>query len=222
MALEPITRKEKIIAGENLEPITRLEKFLKEYGGSGGSGGGGSSDAVLYTPQTLTEVQKKQARENVDAAGEFVVNLTFDSTGNPTLDKTFVQIKESADNGKRVFLRLLSGNSSANFIPLVEDNTTRLIFAAAIDGNNSVASLVLRVADTGQISFDMARGPMFNTGGEMLQLKMSSDPTEAMHIATKKYVDDKECILKSTTPGSTKKFKMTVDDNGNISATEVT
>ena len=37
MALEPITRKEKIIAGENLEPITRLEKFLKEYGGSGGS-----------------------------------------------------------------------------------------------------------------------------------------------------------------------------------------
>ena len=43
MALEPITRKEKIIAGENLEPITRLEKFLKEYGGSGGGGstGGG-------------------------------------------------------------------------------------------------------------------------------------------------------------------------------------
>ena len=29
MALEPITRKEKIIAGKDLEPITRLEKFLK-------------------------------------------------------------------------------------------------------------------------------------------------------------------------------------------------
>ena len=36
MALEPITRKEKIIAGEDLQPITRLEKFLKEYGGSDG------------------------------------------------------------------------------------------------------------------------------------------------------------------------------------------
>ena len=46
MALEPITRKEKIIAGENLEPITRLEKFLKEYGGSGGSGGGGGGGAI--------------------------------------------------------------------------------------------------------------------------------------------------------------------------------
>lgn len=38
--LTPITRKEKIIAGENIEPITREEAFLKEYGG----GGGGTSD----------------------------------------------------------------------------------------------------------------------------------------------------------------------------------
>ena len=29
MALEPITRQEKIIAGQDLTPITRLESFLK-------------------------------------------------------------------------------------------------------------------------------------------------------------------------------------------------
>ena len=40
MALEPITRKEKIIAGQDLTPITRMEKFLKNFGGGGGSGGG--------------------------------------------------------------------------------------------------------------------------------------------------------------------------------------
>ena len=39
MALEPITRKEKIIAGENLEPITRMEQFLKKFGGGGGGSG---------------------------------------------------------------------------------------------------------------------------------------------------------------------------------------
>ena len=44
MALEPITRQEKIIAGQDLTPITRLEKFLKEFGGSGGSGGAGIPD----------------------------------------------------------------------------------------------------------------------------------------------------------------------------------
>lgn len=36
MALEPITRQEKIIAGQDLTPITRMEKFLKQYGGGPG------------------------------------------------------------------------------------------------------------------------------------------------------------------------------------------
>ena len=36
MQLEPITRQEKIIAGQDLTPITRMEKFLKNFGGSGG------------------------------------------------------------------------------------------------------------------------------------------------------------------------------------------
>ena len=35
MALEPITRQEKIIAGQDLTPITRMEKFLKDFGGGG-------------------------------------------------------------------------------------------------------------------------------------------------------------------------------------------
>lgn len=35
--MKPITRKEKIIAGENIPPITREEMFLNKYGGGGGS-----------------------------------------------------------------------------------------------------------------------------------------------------------------------------------------
>lgn len=42
MALEPITRQEKIIAGQDLTPITRLEMFLKQFGGGGGGSGGGA------------------------------------------------------------------------------------------------------------------------------------------------------------------------------------
>lgn len=37
MALEPITRQEKIIAGQDLTPITRMEKFLKNFGGGSGA-----------------------------------------------------------------------------------------------------------------------------------------------------------------------------------------
>lgn len=34
--LTPITREEKIIAGEDVKPVTRREKFLKAFGGGGG------------------------------------------------------------------------------------------------------------------------------------------------------------------------------------------
>lgn len=37
-----------------------------------------------------------------------------------------------------------------------------------------------------------------------------------------KRVDDGEVIIPSSTAGSTKKFKLTVDDTGTVSATEVT
>lgn len=37
-----------------------------------------------------------------------------------------------------------------------------------------------------------------------------------------KHVDDGEIIIPSSTAGSTKKFKLTVDDTGTVSATEVT
>lgn len=42
------------------------------------------------------------------------------------------------------------------------------------------------------------------------------------HFATESYVDSKEPIINSSTEGSTKKFKITVDDTGTITATEVT
>ena len=222
MALEPITRKEKIIAGENLEPITRLEKFLKEYGGSGGSGGGGSSDAVLYIAQTLTTEQKKQARDNIDAAiADFVVNGTINSNMEVTLDKTFAQIQAAIQEGKHPVARITGMGDT--FLPLMFSSTNGVAFATVGDvSEGAVTNFSLTITADDAISFDRSSTPTLNSDGFLIQYPMEADPISPMQIATKKYVDDKECILKSTTPGSTKKFKITVDDSGNISATEVT
>lgn len=56
MALEPITRQEKIIAGQDLTPITRMEKFLKNFGGSGG--GGGAQPDLSQTDTTKPDYVK--------------------------------------------------------------------------------------------------------------------------------------------------------------------
>lgn len=47
-------------------------------------------------------------------------------------------------------------------------------------------------------------------------------PTDDSDAATKKYVDEHSCILTSSTPGSTKKFKIVVDDSGILTAIEIT
>ena len=53
MALEPITRQEKIIAGQDLTPITRMEMFLKQFGGGGGGlPSGGAPYQQLVTDGT--------------------------------------------------------------------------------------------------------------------------------------------------------------------------
>lgn len=50
MELKPITRQEKIIAGQDLTPITRMEKFLKQFGsGGGGLPSGGEPYQQLVT-----------------------------------------------------------------------------------------------------------------------------------------------------------------------------
>jgi hypothetical protein len=81
MALEPITRQEKIIAGQDLTPITRMEMFLKEYGGSGGSGGGGGGGAVTTLHINITAVNME------------TMEATF------TADKTPAEMQQASVNG---------------------------------------------------------------------------------------------------------------------------
>ena len=186
---------------------------------------GGSPDAVLYTPQTLTDAQKQQARDNIDAAIEdFVVNGTANQSGIVTLDKTLVQINEAANSGKNVFARITLGSNIA-FMPLTQIDSGIAKFAIAGIDNLNVMSVEL-VVNTNVSSVKINRSPGLNSNRDMLQISMASDPISPMQIATKKYVDgkisDKEIILSSSTAGSTKKFKLTIDDTGTLTASEIT
>lgn len=58
MAIEPVTRKERILSGEDIEPVTRLEYFLKNSGG-----GGGSSGLPAYSSSDIGKVLTVDAGE---------------------------------------------------------------------------------------------------------------------------------------------------------------
>lgn len=62
------------------------------------------TETVLYTPQTLTEEQQKQARDNIgatDAGSMFVVITKSDQNGETiySADKTYDEIMEAVKNG---------------------------------------------------------------------------------------------------------------------------
>ena len=79
MALEPITRQEQIIAGQDLTPITRMEMFLKQFGGGGGSVPAAGGVTTLHI--------------NVTAVNMETMEATF------TADKTPTEMQQAAING---------------------------------------------------------------------------------------------------------------------------
>jgi hypothetical protein len=183
-----------------------------------------SFDAVLYTAQTLTDAQKKQARENIDAAiGDFVINGTVNSANAVTLDKTYDQIKEALNAGRKTYIELVRGVISISVLPVMSVSLQEVVFAGVTStGGGVVTAVSVVVTSDDNVSLIVSEAPALNSDGAMLQVTMTADPADDMQIATKKYVDDKEFILQSTTPGSSKKFKITVEDSGVLSAVEVT
>ena len=154
-------------------------------------------------------------------ASDFIITATLDGDNNCTVDKTYAQIDEAVQSGKKPVVRLDGGGTTVT-MPLVASGGF-FGFAGSIMVMPPMSSqYVVSIQHNDEVVFDMSYGLGLGHDNALQQFPMAEDPREAMEIATKKYVDDKEFILKSTTPNSTKKFKITVDDTGTLSAAEVT
>jgi hypothetical protein len=70
--MEPITREEKILSGEDLEPITRLEYFLKKA--SQGGGGGGSEQIMFIKAVKSNDKYLLPEDVDYDAIYDFIKN----------------------------------------------------------------------------------------------------------------------------------------------------
>nr|DAG71830.1 MAG TPA: hypothetical protein [Caudoviricetes sp.] len=182
MTLQTIQRQIGDLSDLTTEAQENLVAAINEAAASGGS-----TDAVLYTPQTLTEAQKQQARENVDAAGVFVINATPTSDWtSAVLDKTFAQIQEAINSGKTPIV--LFNNSV--YLALNQQSTDYVIFTSASADDRAAVIINLYVYPDQEPEYFTAVMPVVNSDGALPQQTMASDPTEDMQIATKKYVDD--------------------------------
>lgn len=157
---------------------------------------------------------------------DFVITATVTDNDNCTTDKTYTQIQEAVQTGKKVVVKIRAYGFDF-VLPLIGKFESDYMFTVVFNPANTVVmqfAVVIGEQGSGIVKF---RIPTYNSDGNRLQqVSMAAAPTEDMQIATKKYVDDKisdkEFILSSSTAGSTKKFKLTIDDTGTLTASEVT
>ena len=148
MALEPITRKEKIIAGENLEPITRLEKFLKQYGGSGGG----------VSPEEVAAIVKEQFPQIKEQ-----LTVTFSTTDmkNWTCDKTLAEITDAINSGKEVVGSVMGG---LNVYFIAQNPNGSVSFGRVFPDIRKLMSYDIEVSE-GNVEVTMAYIEMTVAGG---------------------------------------------------------
>lgn len=178
-----------------------------------------STDILPSSPSFETVIRKEVYPSG--GASEFVVNASLDDNNNCTVDKTYAQIREAVQAGKNAVMHLVTPEGT-NILPLALDFGEAFAFAVTFGINDGVFGQYTVSVSNSDAVFVFTQGIGVDDTGKFPQVEMASDPYNAMEIATKKYVDDKEFIFQSTTPNSTKKFKITVDDTGALSAVEVT
>ena len=181
----------------------------------------------------LSELQT-EAKDNLVSAineaaasgggtSDFVVNASLDDNNSCTVDKTYAQIQEAVQAGKKPVVYLAPSDSESYILDLFMSSDGAYAFAgSAAIMSGTTAQITVSIQSSNKVFYDRSFALSVSGDGTIEQVRMSKGPVEPMEIATKKYVDDKEFILQSTTPNSTKKFKITVDDAGTLSAVEVT
>lgn len=112
-------------------------------------------------------------------------------------------IKTAYVNGKTLFCRCIIGGYTA-VLPLFVPGLTNNLWLFSGSGGINIGSL------------------SFYSQYFTIAVTSNGVMAECKRIATKEYVDNKEVVVKSSTAGSTKEFKITVDDTGALSAVEVT
>lgn len=162
----------------------------------------------LYTHWCSLNIESDTVSWSTYKCGNITNNYYVELDGvypNYTLSSaTPIQdIKNAYVNGKALFCRCIIGIYTA-VLPLFVPGLTNNLWLFSGSGG----------IDNGKVNFHSQYFTIAVTSNGVM--------AENERIATKEYVDNKEVVVKSSTAGSTKKFKITVDDTGALSAVEVT
>lgn len=121
-------------------------------------------------------------------SGDFVITGTV--TGETlTTDKTYEEVQEAVQAGKRVTLKVKVYGIDY-VLPQIGESSSGYLFAtAATLVPGLIVQFTAAVGQAGQNLFVNAKVVSYDSDGNLMQATMDSDPSQPMEIATKQYVD---------------------------------
>ena len=181
--------------------------------------------------ENLTDDAKDKANNALDKANKsidkalYVVNITRNSGGTYSADKTFDEIVQVYNEGKYNIVAKLMGVYIMPLLAIISDYA--VMFGTTLnESGRYVASVIVAIAPDNSIQRIQTHlatlnsklpnpHPLTFTGA----VNETYDGSSAKTIEIPSGGDG--VIIASSTAGSTKKFKITVDDSGTLTATEV-
>lgn len=175
-------------------------------------------------------------QEAAGASEKELMVVTFTVTDPNTFalkaDTPYADIREAANAGKIVYA-FVKNSSQLLFGQLTNSVASELVFNA-FSGETQVMNIIMKSdSDIHGTAETLLSRPANVVGGGDFdayghKIIILGEPTNDSDAATKRYADkiltagnSDSVVLKSSTPNSTKKFRITVDDAGAITATEV-
>ena len=204
MALEPITRQEKIVAGQDLTPITRLEKFLKQFGGGGGS---------IPKPLTYDYMPEGYPSKGIETF-TLMEEQEVPFVNQGIMWAEYNLVVSDIKPGDKITV-IWDGVSYDTLVTKPADAPEDLPIFGNLD--------LIGMGEATDYPFAYIGGDWCTTDTaathtiKVMRQQVTITPMSTDFLPV---VDD--IIISSSTADSTKKFKITVDDSGTISATEVT
>ena len=174
--------------------------------------------------ENLTDDALDKANNALDKANNaldkalFVVNITSNGNGTYSADKTFDEIAQAYNEGKYNIVANVNGSTQhlAYFTPVLVSFFNLIENEVGFLGINKRNHVFYESAFLATTDSKLPNPhPLTFTGA----VSETYDGSSAKTIEIPSGGDG--VIIASSTAGSTKKFKITVDDSGTISATEV-
>ena len=183
--------------------------------------------------ENLTDDAKDKANNALEQANNaldkalFVVNITRNSDGTYSADKTFNEISQAYNEGKYSIVANIALGAVGYILPLLAISNYNTAFSCAIDENGMSGIISFFITKNNEVLQVVT--PLATTTSKLpnpYPLTFTGAVSGSYDGSSAKTIEipsggGGEVIIASSTEGSTKKFKITVDDSGTITATEI-